>query len=167
MGKSLEIHGRDHRPGGADPIPFTAIDLVLVGAGASRPYTAPQAIPTGFGVTAVTLTVEDFDTEDIFDVGQPTRLTIQRPGVWLFTGSAQFVTNATGGRQVQIRKNGTTTVLQSASAPPPDIYWAGSIVVYASAEAGDYFELVVSQTSGGNLDTGNCFLTCAAQATAL
>lgn len=106
--------------------------------------------------TAVDFDTADFDTDTFWTSGSNTRLTVPtgKGGLYVLTASCWFNANGTGIRQVRFRKNGT------------DIYgWqriagtaAGAVIPTASAivkvVAGDYFELMIYQDSGGSLGAG-------------
>lgn len=114
-------------------------------------------------LTTATLTVLAFNTE-IFDAAAPnamhdtvtnnSRITIPTGGAgwYMINGNVEFVANATGVRQVQIRHNGAT-VIASVIVPTTA---AGVCRLNVSAQyrmnVGDYVELQAQQTSGGNLN---------------
>lgn len=119
--------------------------------------SAAQSVPDS------TATLASFDAE-IFDFGglhspsvNPSRLTIPAlniGGTWGFVGAIQFVANATGYRSAQLLKNGagigarvTRSVVSVANKEEMMIPW-----VETSLAAGDYFEIELTQTSGGNLN---------------
>lgn len=90
--------------------------------------------------------------------GSPTRITVPEAGNYAVTAQAAFLANATGNRLLQINKNGSPSfaggiLVQVASfgAGGDTTINSGSITV--ACNAGDYFELVVDQTSGGALST--------------
>lgn len=139
-------------------MPDTALDLAIVGASVKRPAASAQSIPNNTG-TSISFTDVVFDTANMFDAGTPTRLTAQRAGLYLLAGSAGFVTNATGDRSAGIRLNGATTLVIMTTPTAAGLFWSGSFAVAVNFAVGDFVELRVTQTSGGALNTGDCFLT--------
>lgn len=116
--------------------------------------TAAQTIPTA------TSTVVTFDTESV-DVGglhstssNTGRLTCPAAGDGLYAvkGFVSWVGNATGGRQIAIKKNGSTQYA-NVIVPGNVTYGpSGGTSIDLPLVAGDYVELVVYQDSGGNLN---------------
>ena len=101
---------------------------------------------------------EDYDTGPLHDTGtNPSRITIPaggNTGVWIFSGGVEWAANATGYRNIVIIKNNTTALAASTIAPAPaTIGTEHSVFAFDDAPAvGDYYELRVSQTSGGALN---------------
>ena len=117
--------------------------------------TGNQSIPDSTA-TAIDFNAESFDTDTFHDnVTNPSRVTIPsgKGGKYLFTAWASFVGNGTGYRDMQLLKNGTTLTGSSAVGWKPDAtgYTAGTIAVILNLVATDYLEVLVTQTSGGNL----------------
>lgn len=121
--------------------------------------TANSQSTTSGSQVALSFNAEVYDIGGLWAVSpNPTRITMQpgaQNGTWLMIGEAAFDTNATGARAVGIRQNGTTYVGLIQAAPIP----SGILSTYLQVSAmvnepkpGDYFELVVLQLSGGNLD---------------
>jgi hypothetical protein len=111
-----------------------------------------------------TLTALNFDTED-FDVGtmhdnvtNNTRVTIpaSNDGIYLVMGAATFAANATGNRQLVLKKNGATDV-RSVTLPNTGGATAQQMQIarVLALVATDYIELIVGQDSGGNLNVGS------------
>jgi hypothetical protein len=126
----------------------------FVGANATK--TANQSIAN------VTITSISFDGTDIIDTNgfhdpstNNSRMTIPTGygGKYLIQSNLQFAANVTGGREVYIRKNGSTDlqVIQSVVSSN-----TGSINMSISGTyalvAGDYVEIRAYQSSGGSLD---------------
>jgi hypothetical protein len=116
-----------------------------------------QSVPTGT-VTALTFDTETTDVGAMYASGTPTRLTIPAggDGLYLVHAWTNFVANATGYRQVLLKKNGVT-FQTAASAPVSSAAVATQLHAHllVSAVAGDYFEVFVVQSSGGNLNVGD------------
>ena len=64
-----------------------------------------QSIPHNV-VTAISFDTEDVDTDGCF-TATSTNITIKTSGVYLLTGNVQYISNATGLRDVGFQKNGT------------------------------------------------------------
>lgn len=82
---------------------------------------------------------------DMYDAGSPSRLLITRPGVYHFVISVLWEENNDGRRAVFVEKNGVRLrgAQQVGASPAEQV-----LVVETNAAAGDYFEVVVRQTSG-------------------
>lgn len=134
--------------------------ISVTGAAVSRDESTPQSAPSSATYdTTISWTTEVFDTANIFDAGAPTRLTAQADGIWLVNASAGFVSNATGDRAATIMLNGTTQIQQTEGRAPAVFFWAGAMSAVVQMAAGDFVDLRVAQNSGGNLDTGDCFMS--------
>jgi hypothetical protein len=128
--------------------PEFSIQLVeSTGARAIR--TAIFDIPTGGAPTVVPWQGEEWDTDGIWNVGQPTRLTCQTPGKYIICASGAWEYRLQGLREFYLLLNGTTTIakdqiwgLSSSVAPSQNIE-----TIY-DLEEGDYIELYVYQNSG-------------------
>lgn len=87
-----------------------------------------------------------------------TRYTFQVAGIYLITGSGAFSPNVTGVRAASLRTNGTTAVngsqiiLQTVSSVGVNTNVPCSSIMLA-VNVNDYIELLVTQTSGGALNT--------------
>jgi hypothetical protein len=110
--------------------------------------------------TALTFTTEDLDTDPDGIGGHSTssntsRYTARYPGWYRLGGGATFVSNATGVRLLSWAVNGTNVagsdVLVSAVSSNTTRVAARADLIYLAE--GDYLELRVYQSSGGNLDT--------------
>lgn len=122
--------------------------------------TATQSIANAAFAT-VSWQAEDVDTDSIWSIGSPTRLTVPTGVTKVrLTTSLNFDYSTTGNRAVSLRKNGTTVNGGfGAQAPAPSSTLNFTAVNAASSvlsvTAGDYFELRVAQTSGGALNLLN------------
>lgn len=63
-----------------------------------------------------------------------------------------WVANGTGQRELTIRKNGATILAEIQSVGGAGNATEQVVMGIAQFAAGDYIELLVQQTSGGNLD---------------
>lgn len=89
-----------------------------------------------------------------------TRLTCVVPGLYVFDGSVEFAANVTGHRGLYVRVGGTNIIefdnrmAITTAAEPTRMTISGQWRLAAT----EYLELVVQQTSGGNLNvTGGSF----------
>jgi hypothetical protein len=98
-----------------------------------------------------------FNTDTMFSVSQPTRLTIKTAGVWSLVANVLFAANTAGVRQASIAKNGLWATNHFIAL---NVFQATTIVgiptglnvvgVYQLA-VGDYVEFLLFQNSGGSL----------------
>ena len=110
--------------------------------------------------TALTFNSEDFDVGGLHSTSSNTsRMTIPASmgGVYLLIGGTGFAPNATGFRQLDLKKNGTTilastTVPSNTAGSPTGIFHLSFVAVLAAA---DYIELFATQNSGGPLNVGS------------
>lgn len=129
---------------------------------ACRVYATSNQTITNNVSTPLNFDTVRFDTDGIFQKTTfPTRLTCRTPGIYMIFGSIRFAANATGYRNLQVNWNGDPT---AAGFPSQRIAFQQQINVGGADAAnlsiatgwqlasGDYLELVVNQTSGGNLD---------------
>jgi hypothetical protein len=105
--------------------------------------------------TAIEFNAETFDTDAFHDNStNPSRVTIPsgKSGKYLFTAWANIETNATGYRNLELLKNGTTlTGSWSISFTPSATGYAGFCgAVVIDLTAGDYMEVLATQTSGSS-----------------
>lgn len=123
-------------------------------APACRVYsTTNQSVPDN-GAIVVNFNSERFDTDNIHDLTNPTRLTCKTAGVYVISGCVEFATNATGYRQVGLLLNGTSHI--AIQRAPANATSGSNHTVSVSSifklEVGDYIELRPSQYSGGALN---------------
>ena len=103
--------------------------------------------------TAVTFDSEKFDTDGFHSTTTNTsRITIPtgKAGKYLINGSVIWANNATGGRVLWIYKNGTAYARTQNFANASEQGWV-NISTIVDLAVGDYVELYVFQSSGGNL----------------
>lgn len=113
---------------------------------------ATQSIPSATP-TVVSFNFQDFDNVGLFTANRFTiPLTGKITGSWLLHGHAIFVLAAGGTvRELTLRKNGTTTV--SYSVVEPNVLDSLDVeLLINDPTAGDYYELVVNQDSGGPIN---------------
>jgi hypothetical protein len=97
-----------------------------------------------------------FDTDGMFDIASPTRLTCNTAGKYLVTGSQEFSSiPPVGSRAVIFRVNGGSFTATQSGVPDPAV--SPSVVSLTTSglydlAVGDYIEMYVYQNSGGSMD---------------
>lgn len=124
-------------------------------------FVAPQGKAWASGVTnlanntatVIPLATQLWDNANVWDAGQPSRLTAPIDGRYLILANVGFDANAVGRRICQIRANGVTMVTEQATNTAA----TGTAVIHAASEydlnAGQYVEMLGLQTSGGALNS--------------
>lgn len=134
-----------------DSLLWTATD-----APCCRVYNSANISHTTSGtLQALTFDSERYDTGGCHSTSSNTsRITVPSGagGKWKIGGHILFASNATGYRQIAIRVNGSTYIASDVRPTASGIDLALSITTEYSASAGDYFELMANQTSGGALN---------------
>lgn len=126
-------------------------------AGSDIVINANQSIVQNVSTT-LNWNVESYDDLNIWVVGTPARLTIVDPGWYLVICTIRWATSTSGKRNLDLRKNGTTTYTGDVITPPSTTLGAqnqASMLEYLVAT--DYIEAIVLQTSTGsqNVQLGN------------
>lgn len=106
-------------------------------------------VPTGT-LTAVPFNAALYDTNSMLDGTNPTRIVTKKSGVYHITAGVVWQGNATGKREIEIRKNGSEIVGRSTVLPiSSNMYQqvSGSF----NFTTNDYVELYVTQDSGASL----------------
>lgn len=114
--------------------------------------TTPQSIATATD-TALTADEENYDNDSMHSTATNTsRVTVQTAGRYLAAGTVEFASNSTGGRRFGFRVNGTTSysLVSGPTSSTAAMVLSGSRTFILAA--GDYLEVMASQSSGGNLD---------------
>lgn len=116
-------------------------------------HSVAQTVPNSPGVLALAFDSERYDPDGMHSPANPTRLTAVQHGVHRVICNAETVSNATGTRTLDVRMNGETTAIGRDSKMAAS---SGNTRLLVDTEyefqIGDYAELVVIQSSGGNLD---------------
>lgn len=123
--------------------------------------TTGQAIPTGGSGTAISWTTEEYDTDSMWAIGDPTKLFATRAGVYVFGGNFQW-DGASGGtyRYEYILKNAAGSNWAAAGLPDDGAGLAqrpGTLVTPPMVmSAGDYVTLIGLHDFGSdrNFDNG-------------
>jgi hypothetical protein len=120
--------------------------------------TANQTISNAT-VTTVPFGAENFDSSGFHDnATNNSRITIPtgKSGKYLVVAQSAFAANLTGFRQTRILKNGTAvqiSVMNNNASNSVDLQ--NNVSYILSLTAGDYIEMAVYQTTGGNLTLAN------------
>lgn len=140
-------------------IDATGLENVRPGQSAALEKDATQAITTATS-TALTWQTVVRDDGGYYSVSNTTRLTARTAGRYRANASVQWAANATGTRAVWFRRNGSDfgTRLQLNAPASGAAYQAISSAII-DLTAGQYIEVFVNQSSGGNLDVTNATFT--------
>ena len=98
---------------------------------------------------------ETFDNDSMHDnATNNSRLTINTAGKWLFGFNGRWESDASGFRQVSLKKNGTTLVSRQMTQNTGSGNDLNQCVTFVLQDAivTDFFEIEVIQNSGGGLD---------------
>lgn len=103
--------------------------------------------------TAITWIELSYDTGGVFDGANDNRIYAPATGNYVLTTGLKFESSATGYRRIRIRKNGSTFIAEQAvgAGLSGGIPTTLSLSAIVHATAGDYFEVLATQTSGGSL----------------
>lgn len=112
--------------------------------------TANQALASDTGPTALAFALESFDTDTMHDlVVNNTRVTFNTEGVYYIEGQAQFASNATGDRYLQIYLNGATSLNESRHGTAEHEAHRELVGALLNFSKGDYVELRAYQINDG------------------
>lgn len=123
-------------------------------------HNAAQSYANTATAVASAFNTERYDTDTMHDnVTNNSRITIKTAGLFLVEGTGAFAINATGGRFIGVKLNGTTFL--AAAVHPGNASLGGHMTVstiYKFA-VNDYIELTFAQNSGGalNLDAAAAY----------
>ena len=84
-------------------------------------------------------------------VDTPTRLTVVTPGKYIVGANILWADSATGRRITRVSTNGSASGIASIEQAIIATATQQSVAGYDSAVAGDYYETIVFQSSGGPL----------------
>lgn len=135
----------------ADPFMVTRVDPAFVRPMVRVTGGVMAAVPNNTP-TAVIYGTEVFDTNNMWVIGQPTRITFQTRGFYLFGSRVIWPSNLTGNRistwrYTPANGSGAVNFVSSQSdAPSGDLNKQLNYQWYF--EIGDYIELLVTQVSG-------------------
>jgi len=114
--------------------------------------TANQSI-TNNTETPVQFDNESYDTDTMHDnVTNNTRITFTTAGIYSISGNVVWAAGAGGRRNVTVKLNGTTYLVQQELPLSSTNDASGSFSLQHSFTAGDYIEVNVYQSSGGAIN---------------
>jgi len=133
-------------------------DLALSGSvrqstalGAALAMNAAQSVPDSAWTPAVMDEIR-WDTDFCADLAANAAcLTVHTPGIYLVTARAEWVAAANGIRLIMIRLNGAYQVTKSPSDVVTGQLAHSTCSALWQADIGDYFELLLYQSSGAPL----------------
>lgn len=115
--------------------------------------SAALTIATGGVGTSLTFDSERFDTRSLHSTSANTgRLTAPVAGLYVITAQIEWAANGVGERDLILNLNGTTNIARSLHPTTAVGTTAQSISTLYKLAANDYVQVVVRQTSGGNLN---------------
>lgn len=121
----------------------------------ARVYNSANISIANATATLLTYDTERYDTDTIHSTSVNTgRLTCFTAGKYAIFAVVQWAANVTGRRSLQIRINGTTTIVNDSRMAVTDA-GAGTVQAVATVyelAVGDYVESIVVQASGGALN---------------
>lgn len=114
--------------------------------------TADQTIATAT-YTTIDFDGVDFDDGEFWDSGDPERITFHEAGRYILAMSPILFNHSSGLRIARLIRNGSATNLLSvhSAAPVNGTNQRMAFTAIIEAEAGDYVQLQMYQSSGGNL----------------
>jgi hypothetical protein len=158
---NLDLNDNDIKAGQIVYVVYDGTNFQLVGsdsfgiAPAVRVYKSAQQNISNGSQTVLTFSDEAFDTDNMHDnVTNNSRLTVNKAGLYLIKGQANYGSSATGRRQTSLTKNGT---LALGSTEAPAVSGSDTIqqvTALAKLAANDYIELTAYQTSGAGMNIG-------------
>lgn len=124
----------------------------MKGAKVTNSNNANNVLPTSPTVSVFTFDTVEFDSNGLFNLATPTRLTAKEAGTYEVGFHTLIQANATGNRLCAIRKNGVTNI---AFDRRPNVGAADTVSHLASTKvqllAGDYIEVTYSHNAGVDL----------------
>lgn len=137
-----------------------ANELVAAAANnACRVYNSTDIAIATASLGPLTFNSERFDTGALHSTSANTsHLTCVTAAKYYIFGSVEWAANSTGYRQLAIRLNGTTYIANVTTLPVTGAVTQMTVGTVYALSASDYVELMVAQTSGGDLlvkATGN------------
>lgn len=99
----------------------------------------------------ISFAVEDFDTDDMWSAGDPTKITINTAGVYLLTFSWHITGTSVTYTQGYLKKNASTSpyLAGSEAAVAVSNQGVGTVTTVENLAAGDYVQAIVGQTGTG------------------
>ena len=125
----------------------------LLPARSARVYNGSTQTMTTAVWLALAYSAVRWDNSAFWSASFPTRFTAPVAGVYLITGCCQIATNGTGIRAIRALLNGATVLSTNMSPANAASDTHVQVATVYSLAAGDYVEIQVYQSSGGNLAT--------------
>lgn len=129
----------------SDPFQVNQVDPGWVRPMVRATRATNQSIPNNVD-TPVSFSSTIFDTDTMWNIANPTRLTINTGGLYLLGVTGIMDPNATGIREYSFRVNGLTTIDFTDKTQPSPTYF--SHVYPWPLQSSDYIEIMIRQTSG-------------------
>jgi hypothetical protein len=145
----------DIAPGAITAQHFGSLPAVEVETGADQP------IPNGT-VTKLTFAAATYDTANMFNAANPTRITVPIAGIYNVTAAVKWRAGTGQHRFATIRKNGVLhdeAISQVAPVLAAGQFTSQVVAGQLRLAAGDFIELSVFQDSGASLNTVNALTT--------
>lgn len=134
---------------------------------ASLFHSTTQSIGNN-SATALNFDSERYDTDSGHSTSTNTsRYTVTDPGVYQLGAAVEFAANTTGDRRLALRLNGSTIIGEQATRATAAGVCRLAISRSWRLAAGAYVEAVVTQDSGGSLNTGSATTGAAQELTAV
>lgn len=145
-----------------DPFTVTRVDPAFVRPAVKVTRSILANVPNNTP-TEVPFTTEVFDTNAMWIVGTPTRITFQTRGIFQFGAYWTWPANTTGRREglwryTPANGSGAVTLINESVATSGNVF-RRQLNYQWFFEIGDYVELLVTQSSGGllNLDAADAW----------
>ncbi|WP_371380926.1 hypothetical protein [Sporomusa aerivorans] len=113
-----------------------------------------QSIPNTVATKVVFDSVE-FDSDNMYNTTNPTRITIPSDGVYQIVAQIIYNSQGTGYRAASIMLNGSINLSGQSSVANGTNTWGGNVGSINKLQTGDYVELQAFQISGGALNVIN------------
>ncbi|HEV8639442.1 MAG TPA: hypothetical protein VG370_34975 [Chloroflexota bacterium] len=128
-----------------------ALSKLAAMAGCGAYNDADWSIPNGVA-TALTFNQESYDTDAFHSPStNPSRLTTPRQGFLVLVAQVRWAGNASGQRLLQIRYNGSQVLAEQRIQAESVDHTTPPLVLMGQAYGAQYYEVLVTQTSGGSL----------------
>lgn len=154
-------YGLPTRPSVSDPLSLAGyFDLMNASMTALRgsyclvTRDAAQSINNDT-LTTITMDHEYSDTGTYFDIADPTKITLVKPGFYSVVADVLFAANTTGVRELYCYVNGVVSYrirLPAVAASSTESTTPINLPIGMTRTAGQYLEFKVVQTSGGALN---------------
>ena len=116
--------------------------------------TGAEAIPDATA-TMATFTEKSITWYgDYWVVGNPSRLTVDKNGLYMIGGYVSWSVNNVGIRELKLYSNGSTMICGNANIALTGVVTHSNLSTILYATTGTYFELRLWQNSGGALNHG-------------